>query len=753
MFAQVIIDISHSKLDRTFTYAVPEGMSVQRGHRVLVPFGRGSKPVEGFVLSLTNEPPQDVMVKQILKTMEPYTVLSDEQLELALWISRSYHCVLVEALRLMIPAQLRGSRVKEKRVRTVILNPQADPKIMRESLLKKDGSPRSAAQLEIFDLLQRTGAEMTVSDIVSYIPGAQPAVASLIKKGIVLEKGREIFRRPYSGSVLQDEPLELTGPQSRALDTICSGLNAGSGVFLLHGVTGSGKTEIYMQGIKKCVNAGGTAIMLVPEIALTPQTVDRFRARFGEKIAVLHSRLSAGERYDEWRRIRLGRVSVAVGARSAVFAPLSNIKLIIIDEEHENSYQSESVPRYHAMEVAIKRCALNKAALVLGSATPSLSTYHKALKGSFRLIELNERIMSRPLPKVEVVDMRTEFLSGNLAIFSRVLHKRLQECFDEGKQAILFLNRRGYSTFVSCRGCGYVFKCPDCDVSMTYHKAEKRLKCHYCGNSAPVPEVCPECRQRYIKYFGIGTQQVEEQMKELFPGIKTLRMDMDTTRTKNAHNELLSSFIEGKAQVLIGTQMIAKGLDIPGVTLVGVVAADASLYIPDYRSSERTFQLITQVAGRAGRDDSPGRVVVQTYSPDHPAIQYASGHDYKGFYRFESAQRRAALFPPYSLFVRILFTGPDEAELEHEAGKVNEDIGRIMLETLREMGADPVEMLLNVSSPAPMRRRQGLFRHQILIKLLRTKNTSALLLKLYAYLDVNSTANLYSLEVNPGEMI
>jgi primosomal protein N' (replication factor Y) len=361
--------------------------------------------------------------------------------------------------------------------------------------------------------------------------------------------------------------------------------------------------------------------------------------------------------------------------------------------------------------------------------------------------------MRRPLPAVEIADMRREFLSGNSSIFSGVLHRRLQECLESGRQAILFINRRGYSTFVSCRGCGYVFKCPDCDVSMTYHKSDGLLKCHYCGRTMPVPAVCPECKQRYIKYFGIGTQQVEEQVREFFPGTSILRMDMDTTRTKNAHHELLSAFMAGKAQVLIGTQMIAKGLDMPGVTLVGVIAADSTLYIPDYRSCERTFQLVTQVAGRAGRDDSPGYVVVQTYSPDHPAIRFASEHDYKGFYKFEMSERRAALFPPYALFARVLFTGPDEDELRREADGVNEELVRVLRKAIQELGGEAIELLFSVSSPSPMKKRQGLFRHQILIKLLRTKNTSALITKLYALAEENRTPHFIALEVNPGEMI
>ena len=369
---------------------------------------------------------------------------------------------------------------------------------------------------------------------------------------------------------------------------------------MLHGVTGSGKTEVYMHCIQRCIEAGRQAIVLVPEISLTPQTMGLFRARFGENVAVLHSRLSAGERFDEWRRIRLGMVQVAVGARSAVFAPFENLGLIVVDEEHEPTYQSEQSPRYQAAEVARKRCAMAKAPLILGSATPSIPTYYRAKSGTYTLIELTERVHKRPMPDILLVDMREEFRHGNTGIFSGALFNAMEKCLRAGKQAILFINRRGYSTFVSCRGCGYVFKCPDCDISMTYHRAEECVKCHYCNHAEPVPVKCPACGQPFIKYFGVGTQQVEEQLRENFPGVRALRMDMDSTRTKDAHERLLSAFARGEAQVLIGTQMVAKGLDFPDVTLVGVVAADSSLYLPDYRSSERTFQLLTQVAGPRG---------------------------------------------------------------------------------------------------------------------------------------------------------
>ena len=438
------------------------------------------------------------------------------------------------------------------------------------------------------------------------------------------------------GAERTPDPTLMPG-QKRAVEELTDALEHGGGRFLLNGVTGSGKTEVYIRVIRRALELGKTAIVLVPEIALTPQMVSWLHARFGADAAVLHSRLSAGERYDEWRRIRFGEARVVIGARSAVFAPLENIGVIVVDEEHEHTYQSDKRPRYDAREIAWRRAEKHCGVLLLGSATPSISSYMRAMPGVRRenaltLIELRERVMGRPLPEVELVDMRGEFEKGNHSIFSAKLSAALRECLDAGKQAVLFINRRGHSTFVSCRACGYVVKCDQCDVSRTYHQAENVLRCHYCGREIPPPKTCPQCGSRYIKYFGAGTQKVLEEVARLFPDARTVRVDVDTTREKDAHEKLLERFRSGDANVMIGTQMIAKGLDFPHVTLVGVVAADMTLNLPDYRSVERTFQLITQVAGRAGRAEDPGRVIVQTYEPDHYGIQLAARQDYRAFY-------------------------------------------------------------------------------------------------------------------------
>ena len=752
MFAQVIVDIAHSSVDRLFTYRAEDNIAV--GQRVLVPFGAGNKSVEGFVLGISESYDGNIALKSIIRPMEPYTVLTREQIRLAYWIKQSYNCVLVDALRLMIPAQLRGGRVKEKTIRTVKANPGMDSAQVLAAMLKKDGTPKSPRQHEVYTLLAESGMEMSTGDICAFIPGAPAAIRALLQKGYILEIGRETYRDPYARrDIPKSGPLPLSPQQKNALCAVSSAMEQGRGEFLLHGVTGSGKTEVYMQAIAKALDMGGTAIVLVPEISLTPQAMDRFRGRFGNNVAVLHSRLSPGERYDEWRRIRLGRAKVVLGARSAVFAPLENIKLIVVDEEHEQSYSSEITPRYNAIEVARQRCRLGGGTLVLGSATPSIATYLRATKGKYTLLEMPHRINGLPMPRVEIADMRAEFAGGNTGIFSAPLYDALKTCLDKGEQAILFMNRRGYSTFVSCRGCGYVFKCDNCDVSMTYHKLENAMKCHYCGCVKPIPKVCPECGKPYIKFFGIGTQQVEEQLKENFPGVTCLRMDADTTRTKDAHYSILSRFAKGEAQVLIGTQMVAKGLDMPGVSVVGVIAADASLHIPDYRSCERSFQLLTQVAGRAGRASGNGRVIVQTYNPEHPAVVLASRHDYKGFFDYEIAMRRAALFPPYSLFIRVLFVHGDPAPLAEAAESFADGLYRTMIASLKEQGADERELLYMTCGEAPIKRRQGHYRMHIVLKLARTKHTPKVIEAIYAYANDHRTEYFSSLELNPGDLL
>lgn len=755
MFAKLIVDIANSNVDRLFTYSIPEELEVRPGHRVLVPFGRSNKPTEAFVIEVCPEYETDFGIKPIIRTMEPYTVMLEDQLELAKWISRAYHCTLCDALRLMIPAKLRGSRVKEKTIRTVRISEGVDVAEVKASLLKKDGTPRSPKQLEILDLLEKTGAPMSVPDLSAYIPNAAAAVSALIKKGYLTEEGFVTFRDPFVNKVERDVPPELTEAQSSALSAI---ENGGEGeVFLLHGVTGSGKTEVYLHAISRVLEQGGGAIVLVPEISLTPQTTDRFRRRFGDTVAVMHSHLSAGERYDEWRRLRLGKARVVVGARSAVFAPIENLKLIIIDEEHEPSYRSESRPEYSADEVAVRRARLAKGKLVLGSATPQLISFLRAKHGAYKLLSLPDRINGIPMPKVDIVDMRKEFASGNTGIFSRMLAEKLKETVAKGDQAILFLNRRGYSHHGECRSCGFVFACPHCDVAMTYHKFDNTLRCHYCGYSVRVPDKCPSCGSKFIKYTGVGTQQVEEQLKALIPDVRCLRMDTDTTGGKTSHRDILDEFTAGKADVLIGTQMVAKGLDIPNVTLVGVVFADSSLFHSDYRSSERTFQLLTQVAGRAGRavregSDSQGQVVIQTNAPDHRAVRLAAQHDYKTFFDLEIGDRAHTLFPPFSVFARALFECAEEKRAAELAADFSEQTGNKLTEALKPLNAEN-EILFIGWGPAPIRRREDLYRYSVIVKLARTKHTSAAINALWELSDSNRTEGFRGVDINPVDLL
>ena len=744
MYAEIVVDIAHSAVDRRFTYRIPEGLPVSVGHHVLVPFGQGNHVKEGFVVA-QKEQTDYPEVKDIARIIEPYPVLLDEQIRLAEWMRDVYHCLFVDALRLMIPAQLRGMRVREKHVRTVRLADGIDTDAALESL------DRAPAQKRVFELVARINAEVSVPDINAFYPNSTPAISALLKRGYLVEQSETVFRRP--DKLRTHTPVyALTEAQRHAADAIDAAMREQNGsVLLLHGVTGSGKTEVYLQAIEDCLKEGGQAIVLVPEISLTPQTVGRFTDRFGDRIAVLHSRLSAGERFDEWRRIRLGLADIVIGARSAVFAPTERLRLIIIDEEHESSYQSESQPRYLAGEIAAKRVREAGGTLVLGSATPSLLSYSRALSGKYRLLELPERVEGRPLPTVEVVNMRDELLMGNNSIFSDLLAERLAECIANRQQAMLFINRRGYSTFVSCRSCGYVLKCDNCDISMTYHKSESRTRCHYCGAVKPLPKECPNCKKPFIKQFGIGTEQVEEAVHKLFPAVKTLRMDTDTMREKGSYERLLGSFHRGDAQVLIGTQMIAKGHDFPNVTLVGIVSADTTLNLPDYRAPERTFQLLTQVAGRAGRDNLPGRVVLQTYEPQHPVIRFAKAQDYVGFYHYEIMERRKMLYPPFSLFLRVVFADRDDQTVRDACLAYAKQLEAALADTLGEDGKN--DLLLLVAAEAPIARISGYSRYQIVIKLLRTKRLRSAVLTITDFHDLHRTiCHEAILEVNPQEM-
>lgn len=663
-YCQVIVDIAHEDVDRVFTYRVPKGMTLCPGMRVHVPFGRIHR-MEGIVVEMVEScdlPPE--RVKDVTDTLEDYPAVLPHLLTLAKRIHETSFCTLAQALRLMFPAQMRGERVSNKTVEIAVLT--VDPNVRAQVLAAQARAPRRAAVLKL--LMEEPSGELPWETIRQQLGDCRPMLMALCKQGFVRLEKREVLRSPYGAMErLSAQDPELTTQQREVLSTLLPAVEAGKGAFLLYGVTGSGKTEVFIRAVRRAAQLGKTAIVLVPEIALTPQMVMWFRSRFGEDAAVLHSRLSPGERYDEWRRIRRGEVRVVIGARSAVFAPLEQVGLIIIDEEHEQSYLSDNAPRYDARELAHMRCEQEGAVLLLASATPSMRSFAMAGRGDLTLLEMPRRVQNRPMPTVHVVDMRRELGNGNRSVFSGPLLTGLGNCLSAGKQAILFVNRRGYATFVSCRSCGYVVTCSQCDVSMTYHSSENVLRCHYCGREMPVPRTCPSCGSAYIKYFGVGTQRVEEEVRRFYPDVSLLRMDNDTTRTRDAHATLLERFRHGEAQVLIGTQMIAKGLDFPNVTMVGIVAADAMLRLPDYRSAERTFQLLTQVAGRAGRADVPGEVFLQTYDPEHYAIQAASRQDYRAFFEQEMQRRKRALYPPYTLIARLLYEADREEDARREA--------------------------------------------------------------------------------------
>ncbi|WP_440962090.1 primosomal protein N' [Paenibacillus nitricinens] len=587
---------------------------------------------------------------------------------------------------------------------------------------------KSARQKEVLSFLIEREATlpMALKEVLSALQVTASTVKGLEEKGFIEISEIEVYRDPYQGRDFKPTtPLPLTAEQEVVYNRISRTLEEQMHeVFLLHGVTGSGKTEIYLQCIKRCMNQGRQAVVLVPEIALTPQMVERFKGRFGSGVAVMHSRLSVGERYDEWRKIREGKATVAVGARSAVFAPFSNLGLIIMDEEHETSYKQEENPKYHARDAAIRRAEQCGAAVILGSATPSLESYHAAraqsdIHFSPVLLEMPTRALGNELPKVNVVDMREELKEGNRSMFSRKLHSALAERLERGEQTVLLLNRRGFSTFVMCRSCGYVAGCPECDISLTYHSRSDNLRCHYCGHAEPAPKLCPECGSEHIRFFGTGTQRVEEELGKLFPGIRVIRMDVDTTTEKGSHEKLLNQFRDKKADVLLGTQMVAKGLDFPDVTLVGVITADSALNLPDFRAAEKTFQLLTQVAGRAGRHQLPGEVVVQSYTPEHYSIIHASGHDYLSFVREELKHRRGLHYPPYCRLILVTLSHEQLPLLlrmaENYAMNLQGKARNLRwYGSLDKLTKDVLDLLGPVASPIP--RLKGRYRFQCMIK-------------------------------------
>lgn len=708
MYAEVVVDVPSESAKGLFHYGIPAELEgeIKVGSAVLVPFGR--RELTGYVVGFTETP--DVARVKDIRALRGDTVLSEQMMALSAWISEYYSCSLGEAIAQMFPASVRRGRAKVKTESIVELAiPREKAEAMIDVMEKK--APRQAQALKI--LLEK-GPKMPRRRLTNAPGSTSGAVRALIQKGILNETQKEVLRSPIKAISNTRKPMPvLTREQDKAVTAIVSSLdNVSPAPFLLHGVTASGKTEVYMRVIEAVLARGKSAIVLVPEISLTPQMTEGFSERFGQDVAVLHSRLSPGERYDEWRRVERGDARIVVGARSAIFAPVENLGLIVVDEEHENSYKQEESPRYHARDVACERARISKAVCVLGSATPSVESYYKALHGEYRLLELPHRVGMWEMPTVEVVDMREELAKGNRSMFSQALSEAISDRLTRGEQIILFLNRRGYSTFVLCRECGYSMRCPECDVALTYHAAESNIRCHYCDYEEPVPSVCPNCGGRYIRYFGAGTQKIEGEVKRAFSHARTCRMDTDTTRRKGAHEEIVSKFKRGDYDILVGTQMVAKGLDFPNVTLVGVVSADTCLNLPDYKAGERTFQLLTQVAGRAGRSKKSGHVIVQTYSPEHYAIELGKTYDYRGFYDEEIACRSEGLYPPFSRLVLIVVSGKGLSAVERYAISLVRAL-RAQIKSEKQLKG------IRILGPAPcaLARVKGMHRWQILLKI------------------------------------
>lgn len=807
-FAEIIVNNKCRETDKPFSYAVPKELrdGIAPGSRVVVPFGKGNKQLEGYVLGLKDCIDIDASkLKRITKLIDHETVLSDKMLELAKWMREKYLCYYIEAIQAIVPSPIRakssivvelneeagfgeklghvqsgsmlqiieyleakGGSAGMDELRAYFEGTKVDTaikKLEEMGIIQKNQvishkigkkmekfyhvndqaassiGKRAKKQLELLELIQQNPG-ITHTRLKALCGDCDGALRTLIDKNCVTVHERDSFREIKS-NIYDEKRHQLTLDQQNALLMMEEYFKQRKNV-LLHGVTGSGKTEVYLEIIEAYINKGKASIVLVPEISLTPQMISRFKNRFGDEVAVLHSSLSEGEKYDEWRRIKAGLVKVAVGARSAVFAPFNNLGIIIIDEEHEHTYKSEIKPKYLTWEVAEKRCQLEDAHLILGSATPAIESYYRAKTGQLGLVELPKRANGSAMPEVEIVDMREELKNGNKTIFSDSLKEAVLDNLKKENQMILFLNRRGYSTFVSCRQCGLVMKCPRCSISLTYHMKENKLTCHYCGFERENPKQCPKCSSDKIKYFGVGTQKVEKEFQKTFSIQNTLRMDADTTSRKNAHEQLLARFRNKESKVLLGTQMISKGLDFPDVTLVGVIAADTCLNLPDFRSAERTFQMIAQVAGRSGRGAKSGKVVVQTYCPEHYSIQYAKDHDYKGFYGQEILLRKEMGYPPFSSIVNLVISGINLQKVTDAAMRIN-----VFLEAkIKEAGIEKLG-----PAPAPLSRIKSRHRWQIILKGDTEKKMRDIIGALLASDLAEQPDTTVSIDLNPQNML
>lgn len=726
IYADIIIDISHEKLDRSFQYIVPKALEkeIHMGMVVSIPFGKGNYIRKGYVIGLSGEARFDPeKMKEICGLCSNEETTESRLIALASWMKENYGSTMIQALKTVLPIQ---EKVRAKEKRYICLNISETE---AEEVLQKLEKSRCKARARLVRALL-TEKRIDHARAVKELNATSSVVGKLAEEGILRLETDEVVRNSINrSSTVRTEEMPLTAQQEQAVEGILAEWESSKPrPVLLEGVTGSGKTQVYMKLIQKVIEEGKQAIVLIPEIALTYQTVQRFCGRFGDKVSVINSRLSQGERYDQFKRARRGEIQIMVGPRSALFTPFSRLGLIVIDEEHEASYKSENSPRYHARETAIYRAALENARVVLGSATPSLEAYSRALRGEYGLVRLKNRYGSRPLPQVSIVDLREELKAGNRSVLSRKLKEALKERLDRGEQAMLFLNRRGYAGFVSCRSCGHVMKCPHCDVSLSEH-SHGRLICHYCGYEEPKPQKCPVCGSPYIGGFKAGTQQIEQVLKKEFPQAGVLRMDYDTTRTKGSYERILASFAAHEADILIGTQMIVKGHDFPAVTLVGVIAADISLNAEDYRCGERTFQLLCQAVGRSGRGRGTGEAVIQTYHPEHYSIQAAAAQDYQAFYEEEMSYRMLLDYPPAAHMLAVLGSCAEEELLSRAMHYLELYIRRVY------PGKD-----LHVIGPAyaAVGKVKDIYRQVIYLKHEEYRTLVSIKNKLEKYIDINS---------------
>jgi len=674
LFADVIVDIQHEKLDKIFQYRIPASMEdrLEPGMEVLVPFGKGNRQIKGYVTGISETCDYDLSkVKEIIEIPERGMEIEAKLVALAAWMKANYGGTMIQSLKTVLPIKQKENAKVKKRLR--LLLDEETGKRQLHYYLEKNQKARARLMAALLD-----DPLLEYELVTKKLNITMPVIRALEEQGVLAVETEQVFRTPVKQTEQKAQEITYTPEQQNVIECFRQDYTEGlRKTYLIHGVTGSGKTEVYMEMIRTVVDQGKQAIVLIPEIALTYQTVMRFYRRFGNRVAIMNSRLSAGERYDQMMRAKAGQVDVMIGPRSALFTPFPDLGLIVIDEEHEPTYKSEQTPRYHARETAIRRAETEGASVVLGSATPSMEAMYRARRGEYVLFEMKNRSRMQQMAEVYTVDMREELKNGNRSILSTKLKELMEDRLEKGEQIMLFLNRRGYSGFISCRECGHVVKCPHCDVSLSVHR-DGKMRCHYCGYEQPKITVCPECGSRYIGEFRAGTQQIEDMVRETFPQARVLRMDMDTTRQKDAHEKILSAFANEEADVLVGTQMIVKGHDFPNVTLVGVLAADMSLYTGDYRSGERTFQLLTQAAGRAGRGERPGEAVIQTYDPSHYAIETAAKQDYEAFYEEEIRYRELMGYPPAEQLLAVFVSGEDEALLEKGCHYLREYILRVI---------------------------------------------------------------------------